>query len=669
MCGIAGVCNLFHPRIITQESIVRMMGMMRHRGPDESGVYLDDRIGLGHNRLSIIGLATGSQPIHNEDKTLWIVYNGEIFNYVELRRDLLRRGHFFYTSTDTEVIIHLFEEKGVGCLNELNGQFAFAIWNSKERELFLARDRVGIRPLHYTVCNDQLIFASEVKAIFANSDVPRRIDPIAMDQVFTFWTTLNERTAFEGICELPPGQYLHLRRGGFATHQYWSIPFSPPEDQCKGSFDDICSELVELLTDSIRIRLRSDVPVGCYLSGGLDSSGIATLVKTRFNNELRTFGIGFDDVAFDEREYQDLILSIIKTDHTSLKVGAGEIGSLFPDVVWHCEKPLLRTAPVPLFMLSRLVRESGFKVVLTGEGADEVFGGYNIFKEAKIREFWSRRPGSKLRPLLLARLYPYVFQDPRLMSMLQAFFGNGLDEVGTSFFSHHTRWRNTGRVKGFFSNELKQATGSYDAEEELRGALPEQFSRWDILTKAQYLETTIFMSNYLLSSQGDRVAMAHSIETRFPYLDYRIMDLMGRVPSRWKIFGLNEKFILKKAFQGILPEKIRRRPKHPYRAPVGSGLMADKAMPTRELLSDNMITRTGLFEAARVKMLVRKYEANRGFSEVDNMALAGVASSQILYEQFVERFPYNPAQRIDPFPIFDYRTASISTQHNEAVPS
>ena len=422
MCGIAGICTLVGSKRISAESIIRMAGALNHRGPDETGIYLDDSIGLGHTRLSIIDLSGGSQPIHNEDETLWIIYNGEIFNYLELKEDLIKRGHRFYTSSDTEVILHLFEEKGPSCLRQLNGQFALAIWNSKSKELFLARDRMGIRPLHYIVHDHRIIFASEIKAIFMNEEVPRRIDPIAIDQIFTFWTTLPGRTVFQGIQELLPGHFLVVRNGEISIRKYWDIPFSQPGEQLDWPVERICEEIQGLLHDAIRVRLRADVPVGCYLSGGLDSSGITSLVKNKFNNRLRTFGIRFEQGEFDESKYQDCMIDVLKTDHTNLQVTNENIGAVFSDVIWHCEKPILRTAPAPLFMLSKTVRDNGFKVVLTGEGADEVFGGYNIFRETLVRKFWARQPASRLRPLLIGKLYPYIFNDPRLKTTLQAFF-------------------------------------------------------------------------------------------------------------------------------------------------------------------------------------------------------------------------------------------------------
>ena len=658
MCGIAGICTLAGSKGISAESILRMAGALNHRGPDETGIYLDDSIGLGHTRLSIIDLSGGSQPIHNEDETLWIIFNGEIFNYLELKEGLIKRGHRFYTSSDTEVILHLFEDKGPSCLRQLNGQFALAIWNSKSKELFLARDRMGIRPLHYVVHDQRLIFASEIKSIFMNEEVPRRIDPIAIDQIFTFWTTLPGRTVFQGVQELLPGHYLVVRNGEITIRKYWDIPFFQPGEQLDWSVERICGEIQGLLDDAIRIRLRADVPVGCYLSGGLDSSGITSLVKNKFNNRLRTFGIRFEQGEFDESKYQDCMIDVLKTDHSDLLATNENIGAVFPDVIWHCEKPLLRTAPAPLYMLSKTVRDNGFKVVLTGEGADEVFGGYNIFRETLVRKFWARQPSSRLRPLLIGKLYPYIFNEPRLKHTLQAFFAKGMVNTEDPVYSHLIRWENTSRAKAFFSDDLKAAIGRYSGYEELKVNLPETFDRWDSLSKAQFLEMQVFMSNYLLSSQGDRVAMAHSVEIRLPYLDYRIIEFMGRIPPKLKIRGLKEKDLLKKVFKGVLPEVILNRPKHPYRAPIQQSLLKGSGDGSADSLSPESFGAAGLFDGKKVEKLLGKLRKTNHATEVEGMALAGILSTQMIYQQFGTSFACNLPHEVAPTVFVDRRTAA-----------
>jgi len=635
MCGIAGIVNTSGKLSVDIPDIRKMVHLLRHRGPDETGLYIDDNIALAQSRLSIIDLSSGIQPIYNEDKSLWIIFNGEIFNYPHLRDYLISKGHRFYTNTDTEVIIHLYEEEGNACVNKLNGQFAFAIWDSKRKSLFIARDRVGIRPLFYTLHNNQLIFSSEIKAILSLPGVPRQLDYQALDQVFTFWTTLKGKTLFNGIFELPPGHYLIADSKGIKTDKFWHIPFSSCESE--NNRDRLLEDVSELLFDAVKIRLRADVPVGTYLSGGLDSSGITSTVKKNFNNKLRTFGIRFEAGDFDEGEYQQEMVNYLGVDHSELFINNSDIAQNLESMLWFTEKPLLRTAPIPLYLLSRLVHESGYKVVLTGEGADEIFGGYNIFKETKIRNFWAKYPDSKMRPALLAKLYPYIFKDKRLNDSLTEFFRFGIDDPANPFFSHIIRWNNTSKIKTFYSAELKQHLHNYNCFNDLLNDLPSDFNEWNYLSKAQYLEMSVFLSNYLLSSQGDRAAMAHSVEMRMPFLDYRIMERMCNVDPELKINGLNEKFLLKKIFKDILPDRVLNRDKNPYRAPIKQGILFDKNL-IEKYLSYDSLTEEGLFDGKKVGLLLNKLNKIEKAGEVDNMALIGILSSQIIHDKFIKNF-------------------------------
>lgn len=632
------------------------MSVLHHRGPDESGMYLDHHIALGHTRLSIIDLTTGQQPLHNEDQTLWIVFNGEIFNYVELRKELEANGHRFYTHSDTEVLVHLYEEKGPDCLLRLNGQYAFAIWDSAKKQLFLARDRVGIRPLHYAFYNSTFYFASEIKSILASNHVPGRLDPIVLDQIFTVWTPLPGRTIFQNIHELKPGHYAVISENSFIEKRYWEIPSFTPDHYLDTDPRELCEAAGDLLKDAIRIQLRSDVPVGTYLSGGLDSSGISALVARHFNADVQTFGIRFEEPNFDEGIFQKQMSSFLQVKHSELFATNENIARAFSELIWYCEKPLLRTAPAPLFLLSGFVRENGLKVVLTGEGADEIFGGYDIFKEALLRRFLARRPQSPCRRYPFEYLYPDIFKNERARKSLALFFGAASDAQSNPFFSHKVRWDNTSRSKVFFSGDLRQAIGSYDVYEDMTSILPDDFSRRDCLSKAQYLEMILFLSNYLLSSQGDRVAMAHSLEIRVPFLDHRLIEFMAQVPPVWKILGLNEKYLLKKFFRGILPETIVGRTKHPYRAPVQQSLCSPSAIShMRDHLSADALKQSGLFDPPKVQHLLNKMSNGRQASEVDAMALAGIYSTQLLHSQFIQNRPDALNRSISPTIIVDKR--------------
>ncbi len=617
-----------------------MVGRLQHRGPDASGTFFDGYAGLGHTRLTILDLRTGAQPMANEDQTFWIVYNGEVYNYRELREPLERVGHRFSTRSDTEVVLHLYEEHGLECLPLLNGQFAFAIWDGRRRRLFLARDRFGVRPLYWTTQGSRLLFASEVKALAASPDVTLRIDPVALDQVFTFWSPLAPRTAFEGIHQVPPAHWLVADASGVRTGRYWA-PTWPAEGEEPALPEEAWVErLLAALIHAVRLRLRADVPVGAYLSGGLDSSLTSALVQTCTDASLRTFSIRFEDGRFDEGRHQDTMVEHLGTTHSRIQVSGEDITRAFPDVVWHLETPVLRTAPVPLHLLSRLVREAGYKVVVTGEGADGVLAGYAIFQEDKVRRFWARNPSSRLRPLLLSRLYPDIPRGsaPGAREWWQRFFGRDLTSTGDPFYSHRIRWANTAVLKGLFSAELRARLRGVDVIGDLAATLPLEFATWAPLSRAQYLEIRTFLSNYLLCCQGDRVAMSHGVEGRFPFLDPDVVALSAAIPPRLKMRGLQEKTILRRAAAGLVPDATRRRRKRPYRAPDSVSFFGHAAEPeVMGLLSEAAIREAGCFDPAAVSRLVERCRNPRdGWARArDDMALVGVLSTQILFRQFV----------------------------------
>ena len=652
MCGIAGLFIKQGGEKVSEAVLMRMIAALRHRGPDESGIYIESRLGMGNARLSIIGIDGGTQPIENENGTLWIVFNGEAFNYIELKDELVQKGHRFSTNTDTEVVLHLYEEYGADCLTRINGQFALAVWDAVRKELFLARDRVGIRPLHYYADANMFVFASEIKAIFQHPQVPRELDPESLNQIFTLWTTLGAATAFKGIRELPPGHFMRITATGENVTRFWSVPDGNPEHQWPGTQEEAQEELAALIEDAVRLRLRADVPVGTYLSGGVDSSIITALTATRFNNHLRTFSIGFRDERFDESDFQSQARNFLGTDHNLTLVENDDIRRYLPDVVWHCEKPQLRSAPVPLFLLSRTVRDSHFKVVLTGEGADEVFCGYNIFKENKIRRFWARQPESRLRPLLLRTLYPYIFKiaSPKRV-YLEKFFAVSPQDLSDPVFSHRIRWQNTSRIRSFLSDDMCALLDGKDPIVNVIKRLPAGFSARDSLAKAQFLEMDSFLSNYLLPSQGDRVAMAHSLETRMPYLDYRVIEFAFRLPPHWKLNGLTEKYILRKAFAELLPESVIQRPKQPYRAPIREAFAwAASGDYVDELLSETALKRFGYFSPPKVAGLVKKIRRADAVTpnEVQDMAFMGILSTQLVHLQFIEEFGSRSVRTIVP---------------------
>lgn len=648
MCGIVGLFNRRTGQPGERSLIERMLGRIHHRGPDETGIYQNSGVSLGSARLSIIDLVTGQQPISNEDGSIWIVFNGEIYNYLELMAELKTKGHVFRTTSDTEVIVHLYEEYGVGCLERMNGQFAFALWNTRTEELFMARDRVGIRPLFYTETpQGALVFASEIKAILEHPDVHAQLDPIALAQIFTLWTTLTPRTAFANIHELPPGHYMLVDREGFHIERYWQLTFPPSDDLPEYELGDALAEFQALLQDAVQLRLRADVPVAAYLSGGLDSCTTCDFILRHTQSDLRTFSIGFTDAQFDETVYQQEAAAYLGTQHTSINCDASDIARAFSQTIWHTEIPVLRTAPIPMYLLSRLVRDNNIKVVVTGEGADEILAGYNIFKETLVRHFWARQPDSNLRPLLLTRLYPYLSQmGGARVGVLRTFFGYGLTETTDPLYSHNLRWHNTSRTWQFFSDDLRAQIGDYDVLEDVRERLPTGFEHLSPLAKAQYLETTIFMSSYLLSSQGDRVSAGNSVEGRYPFLDHRLLEFCAHLPTRFKVNGLTEKYLLKRTMHGRLPDRIVMRSKQPYRAPISQSLVGDETL--QALVTPENVEAFGYFAPAAVNRLVSKAEAGKPLSETEGMALAGVGSTQVLHQLFVNDYDDHPLATTQP---------------------
>jgi len=640
MCGIAGIFNLDGATVAT-ESLKGMIRMLAHRGPDDTGFHMQNGVGLAHARLSIIDLAGGQQPMCNEDSSLWITFNGEIFNYLELREELRSKGHRFATRSDTEVILHLYEEKGEDCVQYLNGQWAFAIWDNKRRQLFLSRDRLGVRPLFHTQVNKTFLFGSEIKAIFAHPGVVREIDVHGLDELFTYWCTIPPTTLFRNIHELPPGHSMTVDANGIAIRPYWNHQFeTTPAVVAPSQEQAYADELLDLLVNATQIRLRSDVPVGAYLSGGLDSTVTTALVKKFTNARLRTFSVSFEDAEFDESSFQTEAVRFLDTEHQEIRCSKNQIGEVFPDVIWHTEKPVLRTAPAPLYLLSRLVRNSGYKVVVTGEGSDEVLGGYDIFKENKVRRFWKSQPNSKMRPALLRRLYPYLRNiQNQPDAYRKAFFHIDVDPRLQPFFSHIPRWQLTAKLKTFFSAAVRAEIGEDNGYSKVRLGLPQSYASWDSFCQAQYLETKYLLPGYILSSQGDRVAMAHSVEGRFPFLDHRVVEFASRLPVSLKMKVLNEKYLLKRCASGLIPASVAKRPKQPYRAPEACSFLQPAAREYMdELLSPEQLRRDGIFDPPAVALLQDKFRNGAAIGIKDNMGLVGIVSTQLLIHQFINHF-------------------------------
>ena len=639
MCGIAGIMGGAEAPTVSFRELRQMLAMLSHRGPDGYGLYRDQRVGLAHSQLSIIDLAGGAQPLSNHDGTLWLTFNGEIFNFIELRRMLAALGHKFSTNGDSEVIVHCYERFGPRAWAMLNGQFAFALWDSRLRKLWLVRDRLGILPLHYARAPDHLLFASEAKALFAGGRIAPEFDPAGLSQLFTTWYTRAPRSVFAGICQVPPATALcfdeELRSN---AHRYWQ-PHSG-SGRLPRSLVNSTDALETQLQRSVALRLRSDVPVGAYVSGGLDSSIIASLAVA-LSGKIETFGIRFADPRFDETDEQRLAAEHLGTNHHELLCAADDIRNGLAETVWHCETPLLRTSPVPLFLLSEAVTKAGIKTVLTGEGADELLCGYTIFKEDQIRRFWARQPNSRSRPALLQRIHHYVGdQNARGNGLWQNFFRRGLLDTGHPFYSHLVRWQNTAWTLRLLTPDIRQSFPLESMLQEMEADLPADWSDWNSLTRAQYIEIDGFMSSYLLSCQGDRVAMAHGVEARYPFLDPNFVDFCFTLETADKLIGTRDKLALRRVARRHLPAKIWGRRKQPFRAPIGSALFGLGAEKFHDLLSPEGLAKAGYFDVPAVTRLLARMRAHGADlpGEREEMGLVGVLTLQLLADGYVRQF-------------------------------
>jgi asparagine synthase (glutamine-hydrolysing) len=621
VCGIAGIVRA-DGGSVTEAALRRMAAAQRHRGPDGYGIATGPGVGLVSTRLAIFDVPGGWQPMRGPAGTT-LVYNGEVFNHPELRAELERDGERFATTCDSEVVLRLLEREGTAALHRLNGQFALAWWDPGPRRLTLVRDRFGVRPLHHAALPGRgLAFASEAKGLFASGEVSPAPDMAGIDQVFQLWAPRPPRTAFAGVSQLAPGSLLVWEDGRVLEERRWWSP----EDAA----DDSELPLADLLRDAVALRLRADVPVGAYLSGGLDSSLTSALARELVGDRLRTFSVAFHDPAYDERPFQEDVARRLGTEHHVLETGPQQIADAFPAVVRSCETPLIRTAPVPLWLLAETTRAQGITVVITGEGADELFWGYDLFKEVALRELHARDP--QRAEALVDRLYPELAGAGRRGPAWRRFLLDAAP-VDDPLGSHRTRLAATAAVRGLYRDEMAAAIAG-DPLADLLLDLPAGFAGWPPLERAARLELGTLLGDHLLAAQGDRVAMAHGVEGRFPFLDPRVHARAAALPPEQKLDGLHDKVALRDIAAGLLEPEIAERRKQPYRAPGVAPFFGDHAPGwVSERLSAAELARVGIFDPARVEGLLRRCRAGRADRPRESMALVGVASTQVWHDE------------------------------------
>jgi asparagine synthase (glutamine-hydrolysing) len=610
MCGICGKLVFDNQATVPSALVKSMADAIRHRGPDDEGYYLSGPVGLGFRRLSIIDLKSGHQPLSNEDDSIWIIFNGEIYNYQELRAFLLDKGHTFKTRTDTEVIVHLYEEFGPACLEKLRGMFSFAIWDKKARSLFLARDRVGIKPLYYHLTDTSLVFASEIKAILADPSVDGQMDSKLIDRFLTFRYVPGEETLLKGIRKLAPGYYLLVKDGHTVIRQYWDLQFgkcSPPMNM-----EQTEAELLSLLSETVKLHMIADVPVGVLLSGGVDSTGVLSLAVEQTDKKVSTFTVGFsgEEVA-DERPFARLAADRFGTEHHEMTITAENFAAFLPKYVWHMEEPVCEPPAIALYYVSQLARKH-VTVLLSGEGGDEAFAGYTNYRNLVWLERF-KQGGPLLNGALaggmsfasthlgLSRLAKYV---PLMNERFPDYYygrtsnphsttGNGLGNVySAEFLSAVDRNRSLEPVHTF--------------QRHVRGEGP--------LDAMLYIDTKTWLPDDLLI-KADKMTMANSIELRVPLLDHKVLEFAASLPAKFKLNGLTTKFILKKALSQRIPKEIRNRKKTGFPVPYASWLRNDLKDIVWDVLMDRRTTDRGYFSKAAIEGMLRANSNGRDYSK------------------------------------------------------
>lgn len=630
MCGIAGFIRNDLGEQEKKRITRSMLAQLRHRGPDGWGTYINPDVALGHTRLSIIDLQGGAQPMCRGRYT--IAYNGEVFNYLELRAELEGCGQTFLTQSDTEVVLACFEVYGLEAFKKFNGQFALLIWDEWNKKLYAARDRYGIRPLYVLRHQGNIYFSSEMKAFDVLPGYERKYNIDNLFEHALAWNTLNTNTVYQNIESLMPGTVeVYSTQGRVERKRYYTLGESGQD--FSGGYEQAKDQLYSLLNEAVSLRLRSDVAVGCYLSGGVDSSIIAHLASENIRHTLKTYSVSFSDAQYDESEFQQKMSRKVGSQHYDLKVDAEMINDGFMNSIYHLERPVFRTAPVPLSLLSGRVNQDDIKVVLTGEAADEILFGYDSYKEVKLLEFWNKNPESKYRPLLIKKLYPHLkhYADEKQYGLMKMYYEGFLGGGGISGLN--IRLHNNRIIKNYLHKDNQPKAGDEDFFEQFRAMLPSAYEGWSVYRQQQFMEMNTLLSGYLLSSQGDRMSMSNSVEGRYPFLDHHLVEFAFSLPDKYKLKAFSQKHILRDAFKHVVPEEIINRPKLPYQAPDLKSFFRDGKLfgVAEHFLSPEVVSEYGVFDPKLVQRLLKKYEMRKpdqiGYR--DNMVIVFMLSAHI----------------------------------------
>jgi asparagine synthase (glutamine-hydrolysing) len=607
MCGIAGIFDLYDRRPIDRDILSRMNDIQHHRGPDDSGIHIEPGIGLAHRRLSIIDLSLGHQPLSNEDGTVWVIYNGEIYNFKELMDDLSRRGHIFRTRCDTEVIVHAWEEWGEKCVRHFRGMFAFAVWDRNRATLFLARDRLGIKPLYYALLSDgHLIFGSELKALLVHPNLPRQLDPLAVEDYFAFGYVPDPRTILRHVHKLAPGHTLTLRCGAtvLKPRQYWDITFEP---RTLGSEQAVEDTLIEKLREAVNIRLIADVPLGAFLSGGVDSSAVVATMARLSDEPVRTCSIGFSDPAFDEARYAEQVARRYGTDHYYAQVNQDDF-DLVDRLAEVYDEPYADSSAIPTYRVCGLARQR-VKVALSGDGGDELFAGYRRYRwhlhEQRVRGLL---PLSLRRPLFggLGQIYPKLDWAPRIFRAKTTFQALARDTLDGYF--HGLAVIPDGLRDSLFSDAMRRELQGYEALDVLRRHA--QHGPEHPLLQVQYLDMKTYLPGDILT-KVDRASMAHGLEVRVPLLDHQFVEWAGGLTPNLKYRDGEGKYVLKSALRPYLSDEILYRPKMGFAVPLAAWFRGPLRERVHTAVTGQKLAETGLFEMQSLRRLVEQHLSGR----------------------------------------------------------